>query len=85
MYVLVSSGRLDEARQLAIDLLHNGGDDRPGADELRMRLAQVMVLQGDVAGARENLEGCRALLGERRPPNAYGLGSRRRVGLDGER
>jgi tetratricopeptide (TPR) repeat protein len=62
MYVLMSSGHFDEARQLATDLLHNGGDDRPGADELRMRLAQVMVLQGDLAGARENLESCRALL-----------------------
>ncbi|HKH88031.1 MAG TPA: hypothetical protein VKA05_04375, partial [Acidimicrobiales bacterium] len=55
MYVLTIAGRLDEAFELATELLHTGGDDRPGAEELHLRLSQVMALRGDVTAARGRL------------------------------
>ena len=60
MYVLITAGRLNEASQLATDLLSTGGDDRPGAEFLHNRLAHVQSLRGDATAAREHLSVCRA-------------------------
>ena len=49
------AGRLEEAFRLATELLENGGDDRPGADELHLRLAVIVAHLGDATTAREHL------------------------------
>ena len=58
IYVLTMAGRIDEAIRLASDLLKNGGDDRPGAGELHLRLSYVMALKGELEAAREHLSLC---------------------------
>ncbi len=55
LYVLMVAGRLEEAFRLATELLENGGDDRPGADELHLRLAVIVAHLGDATTAREHL------------------------------
>jgi class 3 adenylate cyclase/tetratricopeptide (TPR) repeat protein len=60
MYPLMMAGRLDEAIQVATELLHNGGDERPGLEDLHLRLAQVLAVRGEVAAAREHLAQCQA-------------------------
>ena len=53
MYILTMAGRLDEAARLGNELLQSGGDDRPGARDIKIRLAGLEALRGNVETARE--------------------------------
>ncbi len=59
-YVLTMAGRLEEAERLGTELLESGGDERPGAADIHVRLAVVEALRGNGAAARDHLLGCRA-------------------------
>ncbi|HXY45273.1 MAG TPA: adenylate/guanylate cyclase domain-containing protein [Acidimicrobiales bacterium] len=55
MYVLMMAGRLDEAFQLGTEILQAGGDDRPGAAYITVRLAHLEALRGRAEAARHYL------------------------------
>ena len=57
------AGRLEEAERLGTELLESGGDERPGAADIHVRLALIEALRGNVAAARDHLLGCRAWAG----------------------
>ncbi|MGO8874837.1 MAG: AAA family ATPase [Acidimicrobiales bacterium] len=59
MYILMMAGRLDEAFRLGSELLHAGGDERPGAAETNFRLACLQTLRGGSEEARVHLAVCR--------------------------
>jgi len=59
-YILVMAGRLDEAWQLLTELFETGGDERPGAEEINLRLAHVEALRGNAEAARRHLSKCGA-------------------------
>ena len=58
IYILTMAGRIDEAIRLASDLIKNGGDERPGAGELHLRLSHVRRSKGELEAAREHLSLC---------------------------
>ena len=60
MYVLTMSGRLEEAARLGNELLQSGGDDRPGARDIKIRLAGLEALRGNVETAQSLLSACGA-------------------------
>ncbi len=60
MYILTMAGRLEEAQQLGTELLHAGGDERPGAADINGRLAYLETLRGNTDAARAYLSICRA-------------------------
>jgi class 3 adenylate cyclase/tetratricopeptide (TPR) repeat protein len=60
MYILTMTGRLDEAEHLGNELFEAGGDDRPGAADIRARLVCLEALRGNAQAASEHLSVCRA-------------------------
>jgi class 3 adenylate cyclase/tetratricopeptide (TPR) repeat protein len=60
MYVLTMAGRLEEAARLGTELLQSGGDDRPGARDIKIRLAGLEALRGNAETARRLLSACGA-------------------------
>jgi len=59
MYILMMAGRLEEAKRLGTELLSAGGDDRPGAADIKSRLACVEAIRGNIQAARAHLSGLR--------------------------
>jgi class 3 adenylate cyclase/tetratricopeptide (TPR) repeat protein len=60
MYVLMMTGRVDEARRLGTELLEASGDKRPGAEDIHFRLAHLDALCGEAGAAREHVSMCGA-------------------------
>jgi len=60
MYVLMMTGRSDEARRLGAELLQAGGDNRPRAEDIHFRLAHLEALCGEVDAARAHVSVCGA-------------------------
>jgi len=56
MYVLIMTGRIDEAYRLGTDLIRAGGEERSGYDQVAFRLAWIEALRGQAAAARAHLE-----------------------------
>jgi len=58
IYVLSITGRIDEAFQLGNELFEAGGDERPGAGDIHLKLAHLEALRGNVDAARQHLSMC---------------------------
>jgi tetratricopeptide (TPR) repeat protein len=58
MYVLIETGRFDEALQLGNELFEAADDEVPGAEVVRFRLAHLEALRGNVDVARQHLSKC---------------------------
>jgi class 3 adenylate cyclase/tetratricopeptide (TPR) repeat protein len=61
IYVLVMTGRFDEAHRLGTDLLPAGNSERLGGEQLSTRLAWIESIRGNPVEARGHLMSCRAL------------------------
>ena len=58
MYILTMAGRLDEAFRLGTELFEAGGNERPGAEEINLKLTHLEALRGNVDAAREHFSKC---------------------------
>ena len=61
IYVLILTGRFDEAYRLGSDLLLARGPERLGGEQLNSRLAWIESIRGNAAKASEHLEQLRSL------------------------